>query len=303
MTTHHAPRRRGGFSLIELLVVIAIIGILMGLTTAAVQKFRAAGPEVQTAADIRNLEMAIEGFKGTFSVDYIPAGFVAAKDYTAAPFPRPPVTYPSAAYPNGSKLESAKYVKQVWGRPNMADTGWQSHLPDPQRFDDYMDANQSLVFFLSGAPLAIAPNSGPLNWADRTGFSPAPRMFTKPSVGGQGFMEFPANRVDAAGHYLDPYGSPYCYFTSKTGNDYNSPSAQSWTYPLPDGSSTTVTPYMETVNKFYKASSFQIISAGANKKFGPGGLNYTPGLGAYSQGGVGGDDLSNLATRKMVSAR
>ena len=300
MTTHHTPRRRGGFSLIELLVVIAIIGILMGLTLSAVQKFRAAGPEVQTAADIRNLEMAIEGFKGTFQVDYIPAGFVAAKDYTVGDYKRAS----ASLFPPGSKLESAKYVKQVWGRPNMADTGWQSHLPNAQRFDEYLDANQSLVFFLSGSPLAVAPGSGVPNWADRTGFSPAPQMFAKPSVGGQGFMEFPGNRVDAAGHYLDPYGSPYCYFTAKTGNDYNSPTAQQWSFPHPDtGVITTVTPYMETVNKFYKASSFQIISAGANKKFGSGGLNYTPGSGEYGPGGNGGDDLSNLATRKMVSAR
>ena len=303
MTTHHAPRRRGGFTLIELLVVIAIIALLIGLTIPAVQKFRAKGPEVQCSADIRNLETAIEAFKSNYQVEYIPAGFVAGMNYTVGDYKRPTAN----AFPPGSKLESAKYVRQVWGRANMTDTGWQSHLPPAQRYDEYLDANQSLVFFLSGAPLAIAPGTGVPDWKDRTGFSPAPQMFAKPGTGGKSFMDFPAARIDADGHFLDPWGSPFCYFTAKVGNDY---AGQVWSYEHPPASTvfTTVTPYKEAASKYYKGSSFQIISPGPDKKFGSGGgptgaIIYTPGSGDYVQGGIGGDDMSNFATGKLISGR
>jgi prepilin-type N-terminal cleavage/methylation domain-containing protein len=51
----HAPRRgrRPGFTLIELLVVVAIIGILLTLTTAAVQRAAVLGPKKATEATVK----------------------------------------------------------------------------------------------------------------------------------------------------------------------------------------------------------------------------------------------------------
>ena len=45
-------------------------------------------------------------------------------------------------------------------------------------------------------------------------------------------------------------------------------------------------------------SRFQIISAGPNKIFGPGG-NWTPGTGPWAENQPGNDDISNWTQRKL----
>lgn len=267
------PRTRSGFSLIELLVVIAIIGLLIGLILPAVQKIRGKGPIVQCRSDIANLEAGIEAFKSTYAVDYVPSAFVVSGNYTTG----------VSVY----KTESAKFFKQVWSRGNLSSTGFAGA-------DSLADGNQCLVLFLSG--------TGSLTGAGGLGFSPAPSPFTQPTVGaGKIFFDFPASRMDANHHFLDPWGTPYIYFSAKNGNDYNYTSI----YPSPytaTGGYNSVNPYQETASKYVKSHSYQIISAGPDKKFGPGGL-YVPGSGAYAQGQVGGDDLANFAQGQLVSGK
>src|SRR5688500_9917801 len=60
--------RRPAFTLIELLVVIAIIGVLVSLTAVGVMTFLVKGPDTQNAAEISQLQTAVQMFKTKFKV-------------------------------------------------------------------------------------------------------------------------------------------------------------------------------------------------------------------------------------------
>src|SRR5437868_5330410 len=98
---HSETNRRpsGGFTLIELLVVIGIIVLLMGLLISAVVKVRAVGPRTQTRAEIGQIGVAIENFKSTYNVQYIPTGLVMASNYNMA---------------NAAHKESVQFLSKVW---------------------------------------------------------------------------------------------------------------------------------------------------------------------------------------------
>jgi prepilin-type N-terminal cleavage/methylation domain-containing protein len=75
MTRHPnaKPARQGGFTLVEMLTVIVIIGILAGLTTAAVIAARKAVIRGIIVADMKQLEMALQNYKtetGEFPPDF-----------------------------------------------------------------------------------------------------------------------------------------------------------------------------------------------------------------------------------------
>ncbi len=100
------------------------------------------------------------------------------------------------------------------------------------------------------------------------------------------FYNFPPSRVNANHQFLDPWGNPYIYFAARVPNTYLSSYGN--IHPLLD----------PTTSKYLNPQSFQIISAGPNGVFGPGGA-YTPGLGSYTIGGPGGDDISNLRSIQL----
>ena len=142
----------------------------------------------------------------------------------------------------------------------------------PGGFPANLDANQSLVLFLGG-PLHTGWNS------QDPGDAPSGANKRGP------YFDFPEQRLidPATGnkdfHFRDPWGIPFAYFRSLNGNDYSG--AVFGTTACQQG------------GRFVNQNSVQIISAGANKRFGPGG-NWTPGAGAYALGGDGYDDLANF---------
>jgi hypothetical protein len=130
---------------------------------------------------------------------------------------------------------------------------------------------------------------------------------------------YPKNKAAGAAFlvYLDPYrGQPYAYFsTGKTANNYLYYSSMD---KLSDCSSLNSNlagpppapfPYQQTPSgttpvQFYKPDTFQIISAGKDLAFGPGGY-WVPSLGAGGMNTAtpsaakGVDDITNFYDSKL----
>jgi hypothetical protein len=91
------------------------------------------------------------------------------------------------------------------------------------------------------------------------------------------------------GRYLDPWGTPYLYMAPIDGKLY------------PATGQGGVNPFRQSAAKAINPDTFQIISAGPNKVFGPGGV-YTPGVSPYTDKQPGGDDFSNFRNLKLSAA-
>lgn len=241
---------RKGFSLIEVLTVISIIAILAAIMVGGVGRVRVSAQKAQAMADINALSTAIQNFKTKFNVPYIPAGFTLRHSYA-------------------SNDPDLAYLKRVFPQIDANNTGYSGGPVS-------MSQNQSLIFFLTGS---VATNY--------TGFS-SDRVHPF-STGGLRigpFIDITASKINGNHEMVDPWGTPFAYFTSIHGNDYP---AVTFTA---NGSS--VSPFTEA-GRFVQQKSFQIISAGPNRIFGPGGDYRGANAAAYRAGAIGGDDLSNFA--------
>jgi hypothetical protein len=152
-----------------------------------------------------------------------------------------------------------------------------------------LDGNQVLVLLLGGTPPA---RQGWLN-------SPS-NPFKVPTDGSEAkgpFFDFKPERIDSNGHYLDPYGNIYYYFSSVHGSDYDY-FGKRYYDKAPDGSqnpdnfriggitreggygdpanNTQVAPFRGIDGKYINPSGFQIISMGKDGKPGRGSPCYDP---------------------------
>jgi hypothetical protein len=283
--------------MVELLVVIAIIAILVGLLTSAVIKVKAVAKRTTAAAEIGQIANAIGTYKAKMNVPYIPSGGSGTGG-----------TFMLKSTYAGTEPE-AIYLKQLFPQlPGCTGAGSGiTGLPDGV----LLDANQTLVFFLTGGDLTgfqgfstnrTAPFSAPVANENRIG----------------PFLDFSASKyvtgLSATGSagkssLVDPWGSPYAYFTFYPGRAPVTQTVQNSYDPAESFSfnGTTVQAYSDASGKAFKPQSFQIISAGDNGKddhstagtfgFGPGGklnVGWTPQQGQYAEGNAGADDLSNF---------
>ncbi len=235
-------KRRDGFTLIELLTVIAIIAVLVGLLLPAIQKVRDAATRAKVFNDISQLGNAIGQFQSTYGC------------------PPPPTTINLTNATAGT--QDIAYATRVWSRLFTNGGGFPGL--------GQIDSNQSLVFFLGGYS-----NLGLLH-----GFGSSSAPFSTAPAGNP-FLDFQSTRLDTAGpipHFLDPWGTPYCYMASYNGGDYTNPLVYPYGgygfvngYASSFSNGTGVFPFIDATGKNVNYAGFQIISAGANKIFGPGG--------------------------------
>jgi hypothetical protein len=189
-----------------------------------------------------------------------------------------------------------------------------------------LEGDQCLVFFLGGIP--VHPGTGVIPGTQ--GFSRNPLNPTDTTAGTRigPFYDFQSSRLVDLGHpsvggsstgigyysYADPFGQPYLYFSSyKAANGYNRfaslttpnksdcDSSGVWAYAV---AGPTAGPPV----RYQNANTFQIISAGPNRAFGPGtdltqsSLMYWTADTAgdrYAEGSNGADDISNFHEKPL----
>ncbi len=255
MNRRPASTPRSAFTLIELLVVISIIGLLMALLLPAVQKIRVAGKRAQTGADIGQLNTAAASFKQEFKF------------------------YPPELF-DGTNAAGIAVLQQMYPRWNG------SGYTAPNTAGNPLRGIQCLIYFTCG------PNY--TGWAIDGPFAPTATANAKKVP----FFEYSGpplvNYI-----YNDPFGTPYAYFASSTGQKYgvsgplgpySGTSPLTSPYPV---ANTSLTPFTNAAGKPVNGDSVQIISAGADKTFGP-GWAWTPGSGGYVSGSAGADDMANF---------
>jgi prepilin-type N-terminal cleavage/methylation domain-containing protein len=254
-------KQRVAFTLIELLVVMAIIAVLVGLLMAGIQNVRSAGPRTENFHRMTKIGDAIAGARlpkeqNGLNLTYIPSepmtsgGFTLKSSYT------------------GTEPE-LNILTQAWPNLNTSNTG----LPNVT-----LDPNQTLCFFLTGGTVT-----------NYTGFSNNPKQPFSVAVSGESrrgpyldvsnLKNVMVSPTNGQAWIIDPFGTPYVYFASIGGKTANY-AAQTFQ---------GVSPYKDPkTGKFINENSFQIISAGKDMAFGPGGTNL-PSTGA------GGDDQANFS--------
>jgi prepilin-type N-terminal cleavage/methylation domain-containing protein len=309
----HGKRRRGrrpAFTLIELLVVIAIIAILMALTGAAVMRVVIKGPEMQTFSDINNMTTTLTAEQQDLGLSILPSHLRLREDNN---------------YSSGNAAIQADYnltkgfLTQAFGRhatdypcPAPGYIDWNGNGKNDNG-DMVLEGEQCLVFWLGGA-YKQDPATGTIGM---TGFPP---LLVGGATGKKGpFYEFQPARLKLFAAldplsgppatpslpfpvYLDPWkagtgkpwgqGMPYVFFASYRTEGLglyqaDCPSLGQAPFPVPGPA-----PYQDPTGKWMNAGKFQILSAGRDGVFGPGGV-FDPKIGASAAAAK--DDQSNFS--------
>jgi len=264
--------RRPGFTLIELLIVITIIAILASMGLGAYWRVLQRAKETRASAEISELATALTNFEQRFGA-------------------MPPS---SLQMPPSPGTASYRFWKKCFPYAQVESLPW--------GVSGTLSGDQVLVFCLGGM------QAGSDKQGICQGFSTNPKNPCQASGDRiRPMYEFQSNRlVRLKGNgfsYLDPFDTnvPYVYFASDKGNDY--PNTQ-FSATNANGQGSTVSPYYSSSAplNYYKPDGFQIISAGVDGQFGPGGYwlsSQAETWNGYMLGQPGADDLCNFYASKL----
>jgi prepilin-type N-terminal cleavage/methylation domain-containing protein len=293
---------RRGFTLVEILVVIAIIAVLIALLTPAVMSMLVKGPQVVTVNEIGQLDAAVQNFKSTYNVKYIPSRIKLCEKRSY---------YTLTGTPGNLDDDSVAFILQVWNSPTFA-TNWNTIGIDWSNTGIHatkaagtwiLEGDQCLVFFLGGIPLT-GP-AGCFGFATATGDP----VSIGQTTGRKGpFFAFETGRLKnrVGGNpfysYYDPWlTKPYAYFSNYDNGPNGYERYLDTTGRVIDCQGLGVAPYYERTNpKVYQnKTTHQIISAGADMNFGAGGTAWTKAT-AGSVSTAGQDDQANFNGGRML---
>jgi prepilin-type N-terminal cleavage/methylation domain-containing protein len=314
---------RPAFTLIEILVVITIIAILVSLTTAAVMRALTKGPELQCSSEIGELQAKLANVikNPANPLVFVPSRLHLSKQNNynpALPLDRDSMAFLQARF--------GKYC--CFGGP--APVGYFPPLAASGKSIDwngdgvlseelYLEGEQCLVFHLGGVPYQPGPpvGTGPISMIGFAANKQNPAALPIPNEHRDGpFFEFQSNRLlpfprSGAGPkfpaYLDPWmqtggnanRQPFAFFASynvEGAGLYNNDCPSLLLSP-PDAAGASLTPYQPTGSTtFLNPSSFQIISAGRDGKFGAGGAVWGR-TGTTNANGA--DDQSNFSAHLL----
>ena len=293
-------RGRQAFTLTELLLVIAIIAVLASLISAAVMRARTRMREVACRTEIAQLEDALQTFHTKFNF-YPPSRMIICErydQYFAGPATNPQFISPLHQLSAQTLERMFPRAVDQW-RATGIDWNGDGTLTPPVA----LEGHQCLVFFLGGVPTASDPPAcqGFASGPDPTAATMTDRI--KP------YFEFQADRLRRNPTnrflvYLDTHNlAPYAFFSA--GKSHNG-------YVLTDcaGISSSFSgqvpcnvpkPYRVNATEFWRADNWQIISAGADGKFGT-SLTTWGAASLYKKGDPGFDDQANF-TANLLSTR
>lgn len=271
--------KRKAFSLIELLAVIAIIAILIAIMLPVVSGVRRTAFNAQVAVEMQQVTTVAGMFSGYFGIQPMVNGGGPNGEFRLCS------NYSDTSWPE------AQYLKRLFPNADFADNGLRVKDPSgvlvsvPSSNPELLDGNQALVFWLSGG-----------TYTNYRGFSlNRQKPFTPPASVTEDrkkWMDFDQSRMyDANGiqdnRWRDPHKVPYAVL------GFNPISR---TFPT-NVTCFGVRPY-ERDGKIYNSGTIQIICAGMNDSFGPGGI-LTPGVGAWKSPNSGYDDLANFRQQML----
>ena len=314
------PNARPAFTMIELLVVITIIAILVALLSTAVMRSITKGAEVVTSSEIGEIQSKLSAVQRQFNLNYLPSRLHLSKrnNYGGSQLDLDSVAYLQARF---GKNSCFGFKPLPLANPNFID--WNGNGNDKEEL--YLEGQQCLVFHLGGVPTVSTGNIA------MTGFSNNPQNPALPAAAGdrrQGpYFEFQSNRLapftsptfqnpvnfpvpagftyGAFPIYWDSYTrpggnatrQPFAFFTSynsEGGGLYDKYGASSGV--VSDCPQLGLLPYQAGATTWLNPSSFQIISAGRDGKFGGGGTNWSR---SGTTDPLGADDQSNFSAHLL----